>query len=164
MLLCTATALMCLSSGVEISAEVGGTPCVQNAVSTVFGSFGPIFITMAMTFFAFTTLLGNLYYVDNALIYMNGKTRPKERFMKLFYIVCILVIFAGAIIPMDAAWATADITMGLMTIINLPCCFILFGTARRARVDYEKQKKSGKDPVFRAEDIGLDADKLSFWH
>ena len=119
---------------------------------------------MAMTFFAFTTLLGNLYYVDNALIYMNGKTRPKERFMKLFYIVCILVIFAGAIIPMDAAWATADITMGLMTIINLPCCFILFGTARRALVDYEKQKKSGKDPVFRAEDIGLDADKLSFWH
>ena len=53
--------------------------------------------------------------------------------------------------------------MGLMTMINLPCCFILFGTARKALSDYEKQKKAGKDPAFRAKDIGMDADKLSFW-
>ena len=59
--------------------------------------------------------------------------------------------------------AVADITMGLMTMINLPCCFILFGTARKALSDYEKQKKAGKDPAFRAKDIGMDADKLSFW-
>ena len=60
MLLCTATALMCLSSGVEISEEVNGTPYVQNALGTVFGGLGPVFITLAMILFAFTTLLGNL--------------------------------------------------------------------------------------------------------
>ena len=163
MLLCTATALMCLSSGVEISAEVNGTPYVQNALATVFGGLGPIFITLAMVLFAFTTLLGNLYYVDNALIYMNRKKRPQKAFMNVFYAACVAIIFAGAIIPMDAAWAAADITMGLMTMINLPCCFILFGTARKALSDYEKQKKAGKDPAFRAKDIGMDADKLSFW-
>ena len=163
MLLCTATALMCLSSGVEISAEVNGTPYVQNALSTVFGPLGPIFITFAMILFAFTTLLGNLYYVDNALIYMNGKKRPSDLFMKIFYFVCVVVIFAGAIIPMDAAWAAADITMGLMTIINLPCCFVLFGAAKRALDDYEKQKRDGRDPVFRARNIGLDERTLSFW-
>ena len=64
---------------------------------------------------------------------------------------------------MDAAWATADITMGLMTIINLPCCVILFGTAKKALKDYEKQKKEGKNPVFRASNIGLDVEKLGFW-
>ena len=163
MLLCTATALMCLSSGVEISNEVNGTPYVQNAVSTVFGSLGPIIITAAMALFAFTTLLGNLYYVDNALIYMNHKKRPSDRFMKAFYIICIFAIFAGSIISMDAAWATADITMGLMTIINLPCCCILFGTVSRALADYERQKKEEKNPVFHAKDIGLDESKLSFW-
>ena len=163
MLLCTATALMCLSSGVKISVEVNGTPYVQNSLATVFGSLGPIFITLAMLLFAFTTLLGNLYYVDNALIYMNGKKRVKDSTMKIFYVAFILVIFFGAIIPMDAAWAIADITMGLMTIINLPCCVILFGTAKKALVDYEKQKKAGKNPVFRAADVGMDASKLSFW-
>lgn len=163
MLLCTATALMCLSSGVEISIEINGTPYVQNSLATVFGSLGPIFITVAMLLFAFTTLLGNLYYVDNALIYMNGKKRMKDSFMRVFYLICLLVIFLGAIIPMDAAWATADITMGLMTMINLPCCVILFGTAKKALTDYERQKKEGKNPVFHASNIGLDVEKLGFW-
>ena len=163
MLLCTATAMMCLSSGVEISEEVNGTPYVQNALGTVFGGLGPVFITLAMILFAFTTLLGNLYYVDNALIYMNGKKRPGNLFRKLFYVVCVLIIFFGAVIPMGAAWAAADITMGLMTMINLPCCFVLFGTAKKALADYEKQKKAGKNPVFHAADIGMDAGKLSFW-
>ena len=164
MLLCTATALMCLSSGVKISPEVSGTPYVQSALSTVFGRLGPVFITLAMILFAFTTLLGNLYYVDNALIYLNGKRRPSDRFMKAFYVFCVLVIFVGATIPMDAAWAAADITMGLMTIINLPCCFLLFGAAGRALEDYEAQKKAGKNPVFHAGRIGLDEKKLSFWN
>ncbi len=164
MLLCTATALMCLSSGVEISLDVNGTPYVQNALSTVFGFLGPIFITAAMILFAFTTLLGNLYYVDNALIYLNGKKHPSKVFIRIFYVFCLLVIFAGAVIPMDAAWATADITMGLMTLINLPCCFLLFQTAGNALKDYERQKKSGKNPEFHAGDIGLDESKLSFWH
>ena len=163
MLLCTATALMCLSSGTEISREVSGTPYVQNALSTVFGGLGPLFITLAMILFAFTTLLGNLYYVDNALIYMNGKRKPSEVFMKAFYVVCVLVIFAGALVPMDAAWAAADITMGLMTIINLPCCFILFGVSMKALNDYERQKKAGLNPVFHAKDVGMDETKLSFW-
>ncbi|MBR6295156.1 MAG: alanine:cation symporter family protein [Treponema sp.] len=163
MLLCTATALMCLSSGVEISEKVNGTPYVQNALSTVFGGLGPIFITAAMILFAFTTLLGNLYYVDNALIYLNRKKRPGKIFMNFFYILCVLVIFFGAIIPMDAAWAAADISMGLMTIINLPCCVILFGVVKKALTDYERQKKEGKNPEFHAKNVGLDSEKLSCW-
>ena len=163
MLLCTATALMCLSSGVEISSEVNGTPYVQNALSTVFGSLGPVFITAAMILFAFTTLLGNLYYVDNALIYMNDKKRPSDLFMKIFYLLCVVVIFFGAVIPMNAAWAAADISMGLMTMINLPCCLLLCGKAVAALRDYEKQKAAGNNPEFHAADIGMDPENLSFW-
>lgn len=163
LLLCTATALMCLGSGVERSSEVSGAPYVQNAISTVFGKAGPVFITVAMILFAFTTLIGNLFYVDNALAYMNHKKMPSERFMKVFHVFCVLVVFTGAVISMDAAWATADITMGLMTLINIPCCLLLSGIAVKALKDYEKQKKEGKNPHFKAKDIGLDPDKLSFW-
>lgn len=163
MLLCTATALMCLSSGTEYGGSVSGAPYVQNAISTVFGKAGPIFITVAMVLFAFTTLLGNLYYLDNAIAYMNKKRPPSKRFMKVFYVFCIVVIFVGAIIPMSFAWTMADITMGGMTIINIPCCLILSGTVVKALKDFEKQKKAGQNPVFKAKDIGLNENDLSFW-
>lgn len=163
MLLCTATGLMCLSSGVQAGEEVSGIPYVQQAIASVFGSFGPVFITGAMLLFAFTTLLGNLYYVDNALIYLNGKEKPNVAFMTVFRVLCVAVIFVGAIISMDTAWAAADITMGLMTIINLPCCALLFGTVDKVLKDYEKQKDAGKNPVFMGEEVGLDTNELSFW-
>ncbi len=163
MLLCTATALMCLCSGVENSKDLSGAPYVQSAVSTVFGTAGPIFITVAMVLFAFTTLIGNLYYVDNALAYLNKKRPPSKRFMTFFYIACIIVIFVGAITPMDLAWTMADITMGGMTLINIPCCLILSGIAIKALRDFEDQKKRKLNPVFKARDIGLDDSKLSFW-
>lgn len=163
MLLCTATALMCLCSGVARNGDVAGAPYVQNAVSTILGGFGPIFITIAMVLFAFTTLIGNLYYVDNALIYLNKKRQPSKRFMTVFYIACVLVIFVGALASMDLAWSLADITMGGMTLINIPCCIILSGVAVKALRDFEQQKKKRLDPKFKARDIGLDESVLSFW-
>ena len=163
LLLCTATALMCLSTGVARDAAVSGAPYVQNSIATVFGSAGPIFITVAMVLFAFTTLLGNLYYVDNALIFLNKKNKPTKKFMNIFYIFAILIIFVGAIMPMDAAWAMADITMGGMTLINLPTCVILGKIAIDCLRDYEKKKKAGKDPIFKAADIGLDEEKFAAW-
>ncbi len=163
LILCTATALMCLCSGTPRGEEVSGAPYVQNAISTVFGTVGPIFITVAMLLFAFTTLLGNLYYVDNALAYLNGKKTPSEAFMRIFRIICAVVVFLGAIISMDAAWALADITMGLMCLINLPCCAALSGITVKALRDYERQKAEGKNPQFRAADIGLADEDVDFW-
>ncbi len=163
LLLCTATALMCLSSGVERNEAVSGAPYVQKAISTVFGVAGPTFITVAMVLFAFTTLLGNLYYVDNALIFLNHKKQPSQLFMRCFHIGCSVVVLLGAVIPMNAAWAAADITMGGMTLINLPSCMLLGKIAIDTLKDYEKQKKEGKNPVFVAENIGLNKDELDFW-
>ena len=163
LLLCTATALMCLASGVERNKEVSGALYVQNALSTVIKGAGPTFITISLVLFAFTTLLGNLYYVDNALIFLNKKRHPSKTFMRVFHILCALVVLLGAIVPMDAAWAMADITMGGMTLINLPCCMLLGKVAIDALKDYEKQKKEGKNPVFRGRDIGISEDELDFW-
>ena len=162
-LLCTATALMCLSSGVERSEAVSGAPYVQNAIASVFGKIGPTFITVAMILFAFTTLLGNLYYVDNALIFLNHKKQPSKLFMRCFHICCAVIVLLGAMIPMNAAWAAADITMGGMTLINLPSCMLLGKIAIDTLKDYEKQKKEGKKPVFKASDIGINTEELDFW-
>lgn len=83
--------------------------------------------------------------------------------MRIFYICATLIIFVGAIIPMDAAWAAADITMGLMTLINLPTCVFLGKTALDCLKDYETQKKSGQNPVFMASNIGMNEEELDTW-
>ena len=116
-----------------------------------------------MVLFAFTTLIGNLYYVDNALIFLNGKTKPSERFMRIFHLLCAFVIFLGATISMDAAWAMADITMGGMTLINLPVCVLLGKIAIDCLKDYEKQRKMGQEPIFKATSIGLNEEEFDFW-
>ena len=139
------------------------TIIINNTIIYIKFNFGPIFITVAMVLFAFTTLIGNLYYVDNALAYLNKKRRPSKKFMTAFYIVCVAVIFVGAVTPMDLAWALADITMGGMTLINIPCCMILSGVAIKALKDFENKKKRRLNPVFHARDIGLDESELSFW-
>ena len=67
-LVCSATGFMCLCSGVEPTAALSGAPFVQAALSATLGGFGPVFITVSMVLFAFTTLLGNLYYVDRCQV------------------------------------------------------------------------------------------------
>ncbi len=153
-LVCSATAFMCMCSGVEPTKEISGAPYVQMALSETLGAFGPIFITVAMILFAFTTLLGNLYYVDRCLIYILGKT-PSKKFMHIYHIIASLIIFVGAGLSADLLWNIADITMGGMTIINMPVILILSKYALRALKDYEKQRKEGKEPVFYSKNINL---------
>ena len=64
---------------------------------------------------------------------------------------------------MDAVWAMADIAMGGMTLINLPACMMLGTVAIDSLTDYEHQKMEGRNPVFRAEKIGLAEQELDFW-
>lgn len=162
LLICTATAMMCLASGTPITKDVAGAVYVQNAVTVAFGDFGPLLITFSMVLFAFSTLIGNLFYVDNCINFINKKEAGKS-FMTMYRIVAALVIFIGAGMSMSAAWAIADILMAIMCLINIPACLILGGTAVKAMKDYERQKREGKDPVFSAADVGLNLDEVEYW-
>lgn len=162
LLICSATAFMALSSGVEPIAELAGAAFVQTSLSTVFGNYGIIFITVALTLFAFTTLIGNLYYVDTCLTYLNKKV-PSKIFMICYRVLAAVLIFVGAGMQMELAWNVADLLMGLMCIINIPTIIILGGQALKALEDYKAQKRQGKNPVFIGKNIGLDESKLQYW-
>ena len=160
-LVCSATAFMCMASGIAPTPELSGAPYVQAAISATLGKFGPIFITIAMILFAFTTLLGNLFYVEKAFCYIIGKN-PGKVFNTVYYIVASLVIFIGAGLSADLLWNLADLTMGGMTLINMPVIFILSKYAVRALDDYTRQRKEGKEPTFRAKDIRL-PHEVDYW-
>lgn len=160
--ICSATAFMSLASGITPTEELAGAPFVQASLSTVFGKYGNLFITISLALFAFTTLLGNLYYVDSCLTYLNKKI-PSKTFMLCYRIIAIILIFVGAGIEMSLAWDIADFLMGVMCLINIPSIIILGGTALKALDDYKKQRAEDKNPVFKANAIGIDTSKLDYW-
>ena len=160
-LVCSATGFMCMTSGVEASEALSGAPYVQAALSASLGGFGPIFITVAMTLFAFTTLLGNLYYVDQCVFYILGKV-PSKKVQHAYHIAAALLVLLGAGLSADLLWNISDLTMGVMTLINVPVILILGKYAFRALKDYEKQHKAGEEPVFHAANIDLPHD-VDYW-
>lgn len=162
LVICSATAFMSLASGIVPTEELAGAPFVQASLATVFGRYGNLFITVSLALFAFTTLLGNLYYVDSCLTYLNKKT-PSKTFMLCYRIIATILIFVGAGMEMSLAWDIADFLMGVMCLINIPTIIILGGTALKALDDYKKQRNQGKNPVFKAETIGIDTSKLDYW-
>ena len=160
---CTATAFMCMTSGVTpptTSAEAASY--VQASLSVTLGGVGPIFITAAMVLFAFTTLLGNLFYVDKAINYLLGK-EPTKLVRNICYVVASLIIFVGAGLSADMLWNIADVLMGGMTIINIPVILYLGKYAYRALRDYERKSAEGLKMTFRKKDIGL-TDETDYWN
>ena len=162
LLVCTATAMMCLSSGIVPSESLSGAPFVQTALAASFGQFGYYFITFALLLFAFTTLLGNLFYCEGCLNYIAKRTLSKK-VMMVFNLCACGVIFLGALLDFGLVWNLADVLMGIMALINLPVIVLLGRPALAALKDYAAQRKAGQNPVFKAASIGL-RQKTDFWN
>lgn len=161
-LICSATGFMLLCSGVLPAEELRGMPYVQEAIAGSLGGFGSVFITIALLLFAFTTLIGNFYYAEMGLRYIYDKT-PGKIVLFLFRMVAVVIVCLGALMDFSIVWDTADVLMGLMALINIPVIFLLSKPAIHCLEDYLKQKKEGKDPVFKAKNIGLHT-KTDFWN
>ena len=154
-LVCSATAFMCMSSGLTPPTDSNqAATYVQQSLSATLGQVGPIFVTVAMVFFAFTTLLGNLFYVDKTINYLLGR-EPSKTVRNLYYVAASAVIFVGAGLSADLLWGIADIMMGGMTLINMPIILYLGKYAFRTLKHYEGQLKKGGKIAFRKEDIDL---------
>lgn len=161
-LICMATALMCLVSGAVPGANNAGAPFVQQALSMTFGKFGPCFIAGAMFFFAYTTLLGNFYYVESCFSYLFGRC-PGKISMFIIRISGALLIFFGAALKMEHAWNIADIAQCVLAFINIPVCIILGNRAYTALKDYILQKKQGQNPVYKKAENSI-PETTDFWN
>ena len=162
LLICTATAFMCLLSDVTPTAEITGAAYVQQSLRGTLGSFGPIFICISMSLFAFTTLIGNYSYCEGCLRFIL-KREPSKNLCIGFRLFASLIVFVGAIVQMGFVWDTADLLQGLMVVVNVPVIVILGGTAVKALKDYMSQKKAGVDPEFKASNIDL-KEETDFWN
>ena len=160
LLICSATAFLCLFSGVEPLAEAAGAAYVQACTRSALGDFGAVFITVAVCLFAFTTLLGNYYYTEGCLRFIMKK-EPGKGFLFVYRLIATALVFLGAVISAGLAWDTADLLQAMMVIINVPVIVLLAKPAIAALRDYEWQRRKGKLPAYRGAANGVrDTD---FW-
>ena len=152
--ICSTTAMILLCSGVS---EGTGIQYVQNAVNANVGKLGIHFISIAIFLFAFSSLIGNYCYAEaNVKFIKDNKT-----VLNIFRLCCLIMIFFGTQMSLDAAWNLADLLMGFMAIVNIIAIVSLGNIAIKCLKNYTDQKKQGKEPVFKAKDIGLD--NTEYW-
>ena len=152
LLICSSTAMMLLVSGVEgKSGVLDGIPYVQAAIRANVGKWGIHFITFSIFAFAFSSLVGNYYYAESNILFIKNS----KALLNVFRVTCIAAIFLGTQTDFSLIWNIADITMGIMAIINIISILPLSKIALKALENYEHQKAQGIHPVFRGKDIGI---------
>ena len=120
--ICTLTALTIIISGVDITFGVKpGSALITAAFGTVFnGTFSSVFIAVALTLFAYSTILGWSLYGSRCVQYLLGL-----RAAKVYQLVFIIVIVVGSVSSLDFVWNIADTLNGLMAIPNFIALFAL---------------------------------------
>lgn len=110
---CTLTALLIMSTGV-INTGNTGSILVLNAFETIYGKLGKIILCVIITLFAYSTYIGFFTEFKTSMTYLFGE----DKFKYLKWIYYIPIIFA-VLLPIDAIWALADISVGFIIIPNL---------------------------------------------
>ena len=147
LLICTATGLVILLSGV-LGDGGDGVVITQNALVVFFGPWGSWFAAIALFFFAFTTILGNYAYAENGLLYLGGG----DVGLFLLRAAALAVIVWGVHAQVPLVWSAADAAMAMMATLNLAALLGLSGVVVKLTRDYDRQLDAGRWPVFHIAD------------
>ena len=153
LLVCTATALMILCSGTynifgpDGQILYGGAPelggnyvgYTQSAVDSVFRGFGSQFVSVAMVFFVFTTIMAYYFYAETSLIYLFKGRRGESVTIRVFQALMLCAVVFGAVKEADVVWQIGDIGVGLMAWVTVISILILCPKAIKALKEFEKK-------------------------
>ena len=147
-IVCTCTALVILTSGVvelDTGASLSGVTklgLATEAFSKNFGTFGGVFIAVAVSLFAFTTILGWSYYGSKAWEYLFG-----TKSILAYKIIFLGVVLLGAVVDASLAIDLSDTFNGLMSIPNLIGVICLSGLVVKLTKNYTVRKITKTNPA-----------------
>lgn len=139
---CTITGLAIASSGVlgmtDASGKlIEGSALTIEAFKTVLGTPGAWLVSIGITLFAFSTILGWEYQGEKAWEYLMGT----HRYNMIYRIVFSLVVYIGCTQTLKLVWSFSDIANALMAIPNLICLLLLSGEVAEDIRAYQKTLK-----------------------
>ena len=139
------TVIVCAMTGIVIVSSVLHVPgaftgAADDALTTIafsqLPSVGNIILTIALCAFAFTTILGWSFYGESACEYLFGK-----KSIMVYRIVFLIILYVGAVVPLDLIWTFSDLMNGLMAFPNLICLLLLSGVIVKETRKYLWDKK-----------------------
>ena len=139
--ICSLTALTIICSGVEIPFGIKpGSELITAAFATVFGQkISSLFVAIALTLFAFTTVLGWSLYGSRSFEYLFGLKAAN-----VYKAIFVIVIVVGAIASIDVVWDIADTLNGLMAAPNFIALFALSPVVIKMKREYFDNVKKDK--------------------
>ncbi len=145
LVICTLTALTIIISGVDISFGVKpGSTLITSAMGTVLGGkAAAVFIALALSLFAYSTILGWSLYGTRCVQHLLGMKAAR-----VYQVIFIVMIVVGSVSSLDFVWNVADTLNGLMAIPNFIALFALSPIVFKITKDYFAQndlKKRKKD-------------------
>ncbi len=143
--ICTATAAIILMSGqLEPQCGLSGTELTLASIRASIGGWGDILITASMLLFGFTSIIANYYYGETNLRFLH-----KSNLLLVIYRSTVLIFVCwGAISQLEQVWTLADLSMGLMALVNLVAIVLLGNLALALLKDFDTQLSEGKEPHF----------------
>jgi AGCS family alanine or glycine:cation symporter len=145
--ICTATALIILLSGTYtpgMDPDAAGTLTSQ-ALTAEIGSLGGLVVTVAILFFAFTSIIAIAYFAETNLAFLGVRGRWLVA-ARLAYVAMLLV---GSVRSLTSVWGAADTFLGAMALVNLVAVLAMTPVVLRVLRDYESQRALGiEDPQF----------------
>lgn len=123
------TVVMCFLSGLVIVANMLKHPeslrginetGLADAAFTYLPIGGNTFLSLALTAFAITTLIGWSYFGEKAFCFLWG-----EQNLNVYRLIYIVMIYIGAVIPLDLVWECTDFINALMIFPNILSLFLL---------------------------------------
>ena len=118
----------------------GATVMTQTGFIAGFGSFGGMFLSICLSFFSLTTIVGWYFFAEsNVKLIFNSRVSTINMF-KAFVLTALVV---GTMIDPTFVWQLADMSMGIMAIPNLIALFILSKEVKEILDDYDSCLVSG---------------------
>lgn len=156
LVVCTITGLAIASSGILGTLDAAGQPLIGAeltiaAFQSALGPVGSYIVTIGITLFAFSTILGWEYYGEKSLEYLVSS----RAVITVYRILYCLVTYVGATTTLQIVWDFSDTMNGLMAIPNLISLLVLSKVIAKECFDYQKEvlipeKRSRKTKASKA--------------
>ncbi len=124
-----------------------GMQLTQDALDAHLGTVGSFFVAVAIVFFAFTSILGNYSYAENARTFLGLDGRVPILMLRAS---CLGMVVWGALQSVQTVFDYVDAATGSMAIINLISILLLSGAVANLTKDYFAQRRVGEEPRLKS--------------
>ena len=146
-MICTSTVMVNVLSGsydaTVSAAEMSKTATImtQNAFTNGYGNFGGAFLSVSLSSFALTTIVGWYFFAESnvRLIF-----KDKKIFIIGFKIIALSFLVVGPFIDPDNLWKLSDLFTGLMALPNIVALIFLSRQVDWILKDYDQKNKLGE--------------------